>query len=217
MKSKKILYVALVCAVMMSCVTNVAAIQVDNTDGFVEHSTVAISTTRASGEFEMTVSAKTKAIADSSFPLEAGETVRINASYAPEDSNWCYYISGNGWYMVKIEEDNVSFLRFSPISKYFPSHVVKISDIATYNLTQERYEKKVGWDDATFIISPDQEVGISVRLHEVKNGSLQDSILLLKISKSCSDICDGCDFAQIVTTGQGSNVLVSVLRQPIEQ
>ncbi len=139
------------------------------------------------------------------------------AGYAPEDSNWCYYISGNGWYMVKIEEDNVSFLRFSPISKYFPSHVVKISDIATYNLTQERYEKKVGWDDATFIISPDQEVGISVRLHEVKNGSLQDSILLLKISKSCSDICDGCDFAQIVTTGQGSNVLVSVLRQPIEQ
>lgn len=134
-----------------------------------------------------------------------------------DHSNWCYYISGNGWYMVKIEEDNVSFLRFSPISKYFPSHVVKISDIATYNLTQERYEKKVGWDDATFIISPDQEVGISVRLHEVKNGSLQDSILLLKISKSCSDICDGCDFAQIVTTGQGSNVLVSVLRQPIEQ
>lgn len=86
MKFKKILCVALVCAVMMSCITNVAAIQTDNTDGFVEHSTVALSTTRASGEFEMTVSAKTKAIADSSFPLEAGETVRINASYSPDGS-----------------------------------------------------------------------------------------------------------------------------------
>lgn len=86
MKSKKILCVALVCAVMMSCITNVAAIQTDNTDGFVENSTVALSTTRASGEFEMTVSAKTKAIADSSFPLEVGETVRINASYSPDGS-----------------------------------------------------------------------------------------------------------------------------------
>lgn len=83
MKSKKILYVALVCAVMMSCVANVAAIQADNMDG---HNTVVLSTTRASGEFEMTVSAKTKAIADSSFPLEAGETVRINASYSPDGS-----------------------------------------------------------------------------------------------------------------------------------
>lgn len=70
----------------MSCITNVVAIQTDDTDGFVEHSTAAISTTRASGEFEMTVSAKTKAIADSSFPLEAGETVRINASYSPDGS-----------------------------------------------------------------------------------------------------------------------------------
>lgn len=86
MKSRKILCVAFVCAVMMSCVTNVEAIQTDNTDGFVGRSAVALSTTRASGEFEMTVSAKTKAIADSSFPLEAGETVRINASYSPDGS-----------------------------------------------------------------------------------------------------------------------------------
>ena len=86
MKFKKIWCAALGCAVMMSCITNVVAIQTDDTDGFVEHSTAAISTTRASGEFEMTVSAKTKAIADSSFPLEAGETVRINASYSPDGS-----------------------------------------------------------------------------------------------------------------------------------
>lgn len=34
----------------------------------------------------MTVSAKTKAIADSSLSLEAGDTVRINASYSPDGS-----------------------------------------------------------------------------------------------------------------------------------
>ena len=86
MKFKRILSVALVCAVMISCVTNVAATQTNEADSFVVHSTESISTTRASGEFEMTVSAKTKAIADSSFPLEAGETVRINASYSPNGS-----------------------------------------------------------------------------------------------------------------------------------
>ncbi len=66
MKFKRILSVALVCAVMISCVTNVAATQTNEADSFVVHSTESISTTRASGEFEMTVSAKTKAIADSS-------------------------------------------------------------------------------------------------------------------------------------------------------
>ena len=86
MRFKRILSVALVCAVMISCVTNVAATQTNEADSFVVHSTGSISTTRASGEFEMTVSAKTKAIADSSFPLEAGETVRINASYSPNGS-----------------------------------------------------------------------------------------------------------------------------------
>ena len=35
MKFKKILCAALVCAVMMSCITNVVAIQTDDTDGFV--------------------------------------------------------------------------------------------------------------------------------------------------------------------------------------
>ena len=43
-------------------------------------------TTRAIGEFKMTVSAKTKAIADNSLSLEAGDTVRINASYSPDGS-----------------------------------------------------------------------------------------------------------------------------------
>ena len=57
MRFKRILSVALVCAVMISCVTNVAATQTNEADMCVVHSTESISTTRASGEFDMTVSA----------------------------------------------------------------------------------------------------------------------------------------------------------------
>lgn len=39
--------------------------------------------TRATGSFNMTIPAKTRVLADSSFPLAAGETVTIKASYSP--------------------------------------------------------------------------------------------------------------------------------------
>lgn len=86
MKSKRFLCTVLACVVMISCITNAAAIQEEVADDFVEYNTESILTTRAIGEFEMTVSAKTKAIADSSLSLEAGDTVRINASYSPDGS-----------------------------------------------------------------------------------------------------------------------------------
>ena len=38
---------------------------------------------RATGSFRMTIPAKSKAAADSSFPMAAGETVTIKASYSP--------------------------------------------------------------------------------------------------------------------------------------
>lgn len=42
---------------------------------------------RAMGSFNMTVSGKALSLATSSFPLAAGETVTINASYAPFDAS----------------------------------------------------------------------------------------------------------------------------------
>ena len=62
MKSKRFLCTVLACVVMISCITNAAAIQEEVADDFVEYNTESILTTRAIGEFEMTVSAKTKAI-----------------------------------------------------------------------------------------------------------------------------------------------------------
>lgn len=43
--------------------------------------------TRATGPFQMTVPAKTKALANSSLPLAAGETVTIKASYTPSSAS----------------------------------------------------------------------------------------------------------------------------------
>lgn len=39
--------------------------------------------TRATGSFNMSIPAKSRAVANSSFPLAAGETVTIKASYSP--------------------------------------------------------------------------------------------------------------------------------------
>lgn len=43
--------------------------------------------TRATGQFEIRVSAKSTMAADSSFSLEADETVTINASYSPSSAS----------------------------------------------------------------------------------------------------------------------------------
>ena len=41
----------------------------------------------ATNSFSMTISAKTKALADTSFSMMSGETVTIKASYAPFDAS----------------------------------------------------------------------------------------------------------------------------------
>lgn len=44
-------------------------------------------TLRASGSFDMTVKAYGNSMADSSFPLESGESVRIYATYSPDTAS----------------------------------------------------------------------------------------------------------------------------------
>lgn len=52
-----------------------------------EKGAMQLAISRASGSFSMSIPAKSKVLADSSFPMEAGETVTINASYSPLDAN----------------------------------------------------------------------------------------------------------------------------------
>lgn len=52
-----------------------------------ETSTLKLAVSRATGSFSMSIPAKSKVLADSSFPMEAGETVTIKASYSPFDAS----------------------------------------------------------------------------------------------------------------------------------
>ena len=77
MKCKKVWSVLLACAVAVSCFC-VPAMAAEN-----EIPEVAKMGMRATGEFDMEVPANSAVRASSSFPLEAGETVTIKASYSP--------------------------------------------------------------------------------------------------------------------------------------
>lgn len=120
MKSKRFLCTVLACVVMISCITNAAAIQEEVADDFVEYNTESILTTRAIGEFEMTVSAKTKAIADSILSLEAGDTVRINASYSPDGSVDFGLVDEDGFFhYINVKNGSIDkTIRISERGKY---------------------------------------------------------------------------------------------------
>lgn len=77
MKKNRVWSILLACVMVMGCaVTNVQAAGAEED----------VPVVFASGRFSMTVSANSTSKADTAFPLEAGETVRINASYSPDGS-----------------------------------------------------------------------------------------------------------------------------------
>ena len=80
MRMKRVLCMVVACAAAISCLSinaGAASVKESGTELIVQ---------RATGRFSMDVSANSLATASSSFPLEAGETVRINASYSPDAS-----------------------------------------------------------------------------------------------------------------------------------
>lgn len=82
MRLKKMICIALACMLIIGTIIIPAnAIEAENTAPESRIANLAIS--RATGSFSMTIPAKSKALADSSFPMAAGETVTIKASYAP--------------------------------------------------------------------------------------------------------------------------------------
>lgn len=86
MLKKRIVCMALVCVFTMGMLAVPAsAAETDKTsvNNFVMNSL----NSRATGSFNMTISAKTTMVADRSFPLATGETVTIKASYAPSNAS----------------------------------------------------------------------------------------------------------------------------------
>ena len=118
MKRKRIVGVVLALAVVFSCFTVPAFAQENLRE---EPLTLE---RRASGRFSITVKAGDVRKADTSFPLEKGDTVRIKASYAPADAtvNFGFYyipvstgaidetieVNQHGYYTLTIENTSDS-------------------------------------------------------------------------------------------------------------
>lgn len=84
---RRFLSMALVCVSMISCLC-VNAGAVENTEALPENCKEAKTVSmRASGSFNMSIEAHGKGTADKELPLEAGETVRIYATYSPDDAS----------------------------------------------------------------------------------------------------------------------------------
>ena len=94
---------------MSANAADIAPKNVEHRDRVIE-----LSLERASGSFNMTVPAKSILRADKSFPLEAGETVTIKATYSPfsasvdfglVDSKFHYLTVNNGTFDKTIKVD----------------------------------------------------------------------------------------------------------------
>lgn len=82
MRVKKAVSIFLACMLIIGMLeVPVNAVETEQTGS--ENLTVSFVSTRATGSFNMSIPTKSRAIASSSFPLAAGETVTIKASYVP--------------------------------------------------------------------------------------------------------------------------------------
>lgn len=82
MRRNRIVCMALVCLLITSSV--ILPVNAVETEEISPESTItSFAVPRATNSFNMTIPAKTKLSANTSFPLAAGETVTIKASYSP--------------------------------------------------------------------------------------------------------------------------------------
>ena len=120
MKRKRIVGVVLALAVVFSCFTVPAFAQENLRE---EPLTLE---RRASGRFSITVKAGDVRKADTSFPLEKGDTVRIKASYAPADATVNFGLTG---------PDNQFY--YSPVSTGAIDETIEVNQHGYYTLTIE--------------------------------------------------------------------------------
>ena len=120
MKRKRIVGVVLALAVVFSCFTVPAFAQENLRE---EPLTLE---RRASGRFSITVKAGDVRKADTSFPLEKGDTVRIKASYAPADATVNFGLTG---------PDNQFY--YIPVSTGAIDETIEVNQHGYYTLTVE--------------------------------------------------------------------------------
>ena len=86
MRLKKMICMVLACMLIVGTI-NIPANAAEAEHTAPENFIMSLTITRATGSFSMSIPAKSKALADNSFPMAAGETVTIKASYAPFDAS----------------------------------------------------------------------------------------------------------------------------------
>lgn len=98
MRLKRILCMVLACVLVVGSFSmSVDAVESENTTP--DNTILNVLIPCATGSFSMTIPAKTRLTASTSFPLAAGETVTIKASYAPFSASVDFgLIAPNGLY-----------------------------------------------------------------------------------------------------------------------
>lgn len=103
MKAKRFFLLLLVLTVCMMGSLNMTAMAVG------EDSQEEVATVRATGRFNLEVPGGSFVTANSSFPLEAGETVTIKASYTPFSASVDFGLIAPDGYFYYINVNNGSF------------------------------------------------------------------------------------------------------------
>lgn len=119
MRMKRTICMVLVCVLLAGTISISASaaeietitfdyVTVDFADSF-EDTTRSIAGIFATGSFRMSIPAKSKTTANSSFPLAAGETVTIKASYSPFSASVDFgLVAPNGkYYFVNVTNGSI--------------------------------------------------------------------------------------------------------------
>ncbi len=100
----KFLCLMLACGMAVCCFgvnTGAISVEVQNAEGYVVK--------RATERFSMNILSGTLAEADTSFPLEKGETVSIDAVYSPKDASVDFGLIGPDGLFYSVNTSNGSF------------------------------------------------------------------------------------------------------------
>lgn len=138
---------------MSANAADIAPKNVEHRDHVIE-----LSLERASGSFNMTVPAKSILRADKSFPLEAGETVTIKATYSPFSASVDFgLVDGNGkFHYLTVNNGTFDKTIEVPYTPYVSlTRTVNQTDhIVSYNANGESY----GTDEAGAIAQIDLDL-----------------------------------------------------------
>lgn len=138
---KKILRMMLACACILGCLCVNAGAVDGSAAASGERDAAQTMAARATGSFSMDIEAYHGMTADTSLPLAAGETVRIRATYAPENASLDFGLidSGGTFHYVNVKTGSIDKTITVPENGNYifairnnSGHSVKVSGFVSY-------------------------------------------------------------------------------------